>query len=130
VEERKKEGLGILESWIGVTISMNSVLDGLREKVRRHPVGNVREERTQIVGFRCRFKGFRRRQRYVELSVISIEVVVIGVRGNELMSELRGLVKRLKRMGPRTESWGMPEVRGKDEDERPDAVTMKEREVR
>jgi hypothetical protein len=32
VEERKSEGLGILESWIGVPISMNSVLDGLRER--------------------------------------------------------------------------------------------------
>jgi hypothetical protein len=31
-EGRKKEGLGILESWIGVPISMNSVLDGLRER--------------------------------------------------------------------------------------------------
>jgi hypothetical protein len=36
----------------------------------------------------------------------------------------------LKRIGPRTEPWGMPEVRGKDEEERPDAVTTKEREVR
>jgi hypothetical protein len=31
-ERRKREGLGILESWIGVPISMNSVLDGLRER--------------------------------------------------------------------------------------------------
>jgi hypothetical protein len=41
------------------------------EKVRRHPVGDVREKRVEIVG--CRFKGFgRRRERYVELRVISI----------------------------------------------------------
>jgi hypothetical protein len=33
VEERKREGLGILESWIRVPISMNSVLDGLRERL-------------------------------------------------------------------------------------------------
>jgi hypothetical protein len=38
VDEREGEGLGILESWIGAQISMNSVLDGLRE-VRRHPFG-------------------------------------------------------------------------------------------
>jgi hypothetical protein len=35
VEERKREGLGILESWIGVPISMNSVLDGLTLMHRR-----------------------------------------------------------------------------------------------
>jgi hypothetical protein len=33
VEERKREWLGILESWTGVPISMNSVLDGLRERM-------------------------------------------------------------------------------------------------
>jgi hypothetical protein len=32
VEERKRELLGILESWTGVPINMNSVLDGLRER--------------------------------------------------------------------------------------------------
>jgi hypothetical protein len=50
-------------------------LDGLRGgKVRRHPVGNVREGRAEIVG--CRFEGFgRRRERYVELRVISILVM-------------------------------------------------------
>jgi hypothetical protein len=32
VEERKRERLGILESWIGVPISMNSVLGGLRQR--------------------------------------------------------------------------------------------------
>jgi hypothetical protein len=32
VEERKREGLGILETWIGVPVSMNSVLDGFRER--------------------------------------------------------------------------------------------------
>jgi hypothetical protein len=76
LEER--EWLGILESWTGMPISMNSILDGLRE-VRRHPVGNVREERTEIVG--CRFEGIgRRRERYGKLSVISIEVVVVSAR--------------------------------------------------
>jgi hypothetical protein len=32
VEEREREGLGILETWTGVLISMNSVLVGLRER--------------------------------------------------------------------------------------------------
>jgi hypothetical protein len=40
-------------------------------------VGNVREKRTEIVG--CRFEGFRRRrERYVELNVVSIEVVIVS----------------------------------------------------
>jgi hypothetical protein len=49
------------------------------EKVRRHPVGDVREKRAEIVG--CRFEGIRRRrERYVELRVISIEVVIMSGR--------------------------------------------------
>jgi hypothetical protein len=65
---RRERGKG----W-GILEIMNSVLDGLRERRLRHPVGNVREKRTEIVG--CRFEGFRRRrERYVKLSVISIEV--------------------------------------------------------
>jgi hypothetical protein len=48
-------------------------------EVRRHPVGNVREKRTEIVG--CRFEGFRRRrERYVKLSIVSIEVVIVSAR--------------------------------------------------
>jgi hypothetical protein len=50
-----------------------------REKVRRHPVGNVREERTEIVSYRYEGVG-RRGERYVKLSVISIEVVVVSAR--------------------------------------------------
>jgi hypothetical protein len=97
-----------------------------REKVRRHPVSSVREKRTVIVG--CRFEGFRRRERYVELSDISIELVIVS--GIEWIYKWAvGVLWRLKRMGPRTEPWGMPEVWGKDEDERPDAVIMKERDV-
>jgi hypothetical protein len=61
---------------------MNSVLDGLRERRLekvRHPVGNVREKRTEIVG--CRFEGFgRRRERYIELSVVIVEVVIVSAR--------------------------------------------------
>jgi hypothetical protein len=50
-----------------------------RDKVRRDPVGNAREKRTEIVG--CRSEGFRRRrERYVKLSVISIEVVIVSAR--------------------------------------------------
>jgi hypothetical protein len=45
----------------------------VKREVRRHPVGNVREQITEIVG--CIFEGIRRRERYVKLSVISIEVV-------------------------------------------------------
>jgi hypothetical protein len=46
------------------------------------------------------------------------------------MSELRGVVYILKRMGPRTEPCGIPEVRGVDDETRPDALTLKEGEVR
>jgi hypothetical protein len=70
-------------NFIGVPISMNSVLDGLRER-RLEDIQSemlVREKRTQIVGFGCRFEGFRRRrERYVELSVISIEVVTVSAK--------------------------------------------------
>jgi ssDNA-binding replication factor A large subunit len=49
------------------------------EKVRRHPVGDVREKRAEIAG--CRFEGFRRRrERNVQLSVVSIEVVIVRAR--------------------------------------------------
>jgi hypothetical protein len=40
-----------------------------REKVKRHPVSDVREKETDIVD--CRFEGFRRRrERYVQLCVV------------------------------------------------------------
>jgi hypothetical protein len=50
-------------------------MDGLREIMLEDIQSAllVREERTQIVGFGCRFEGIRRRrERYVELSVISM----------------------------------------------------------
>jgi hypothetical protein len=51
----------------------------LLKMVAGHIVGNVREERTEIVG--CRFEGIRRRrERYVKLSVVSIEVVIVSAR--------------------------------------------------
>jgi hypothetical protein len=55
VEQSKREGLGILESWLDRSANKHEFSLGWvkREKVRRHPVGNVREERTEVVG--CRF---------------------------------------------------------------------------
>jgi hypothetical protein len=61
-------------------MSMNSVLDGLRER-RFEDIQSamLEKKRTDIVG--CRFEGFRRRrERYVKLSVVSIEVVVVSAR--------------------------------------------------
>jgi hypothetical protein len=47
-----------------------------REKIGRHPVSYFREERTEIVS--CGTEGFSgRRERYIKLSVISIEMVVM-----------------------------------------------------
>jgi hypothetical protein len=80
VEERKREGWGDFRELDRSANKHEFSLGWVkREKVRRHPVGNVREERTEIVG--CRDEGIRRRrERYVKLSVISIEVVVVSAR--------------------------------------------------
>jgi hypothetical protein len=47
-----------------------------REKIGRHPVSDFREERTEIVS--CGTEDFSgRRERYIKLSVISVEMVVM-----------------------------------------------------
>jgi hypothetical protein len=80
VEERKREGLGDFRELDRSANKHEFSLGWIkREKVRRHPVSDVREKITDIVG--CRFKGFRRRrERYVQLCVVGIEVVVVSAR--------------------------------------------------
>jgi hypothetical protein len=76
-EKRKREGLGILESWIRVPISMNSVLDVLRERLEDIQSARLEKRAPRLLAVDLKAS---EGERYVDLSVFSIEVVIASAR--------------------------------------------------